>query len=267
MRGSLFVEERRRAILERLERQGRVSVKALSDLMNVSTVTIRQDLRALEDNGFLDRTYGGAVRRELRAVPPELSFQVRLNNHRAQKDLIAEACVQMVQNGDCIALDASTTAYALVGHLKAFECLTVVTNSLIIAQSFLDSPQIQVLLPGGRVRRDSVSLVGRPETLPDINLKAGFFGARGLSLMGGISDVDAEEAAIKQALRARCVAPVIVADGSKWDQVAPYTFATLAQTDRIITTSDAPQDHVCQFREAGARVDVVALQRSESLVR
>jgi DeoR family fructose operon transcriptional repressor len=258
MAEALFVEERRRVILDQLKEAGRVSVKDLSALMNVSAVTIRQDLRALEEVGMLERTYGGAVRRESASILPEMSFHVRLGKKRREKEAIAAAAAAFVEEGFTVALDASSTAYALVPYLKAFKKLTVVTNSLITAQSFLDSPQINVLLPGGRLRRDSISIVGRTDGLPDVNLNIGFFSARGVSLLGGISDVDSDEVAIKQAMVARCVAPVIVVDGSKWGQVAPYTFIKSELIQHIITSDDAPTEMVAQFRELRVRVDVVA---------
>ena len=88
----LFVEERRRVILDQLKEQGRVSVKDLSALMSVSAVTIRQDLRALEDVGLLERTYGGAVRRESPSVLPEMSFHARLGKKRREKEPSALIC-------------------------------------------------------------------------------------------------------------------------------------------------------------------------------
>lgn len=253
---SLFVEERRRVILDQLKEQGRVSVNTLSAAMRVSAVTIRQDLRALEEVGLLERTYGGAVRRETTSVLPEMSFHVRVGKLRREKDAIAAAAAGLVEEGFTVALDASSTTFALVPHLKGFRRLTVITNSLIIAQSFLDSPQVNVLLPGGRLRRDSISIVGRPEGLPDVNLNIGFFGARGVSLLGGVSDVDADEVAVKQVMAQRCVSAVVLVDGSKWGQVAPYTFIRTEQLRYIITNDDAPEDAVRAFRERGVRVDM-----------
>ncbi|MCC6801766.1 MAG: DeoR/GlpR transcriptional regulator [Anaerolineae bacterium] len=255
----LFVEERRRVILDQLKELGRVSVKTLSAAMNVSAVTIRQDLRALEEFGLLERTYGGAVRRESTSVLPEMSFHVRVGKLRHEKDTIAAAAAELIEEGYTVALDASSTAFALVPHLKNFERLTVITNSLIIAQSFLDSPNINVLLPGGRLRRESISIVGHPEGLPDVNLNIGFFGARGVSLHGGISDIDADEVAIKQVMAQRCVRAVVLADGSKWGQVAPYTFVKTERVSHIITSDDAPAEMIEQFRARGIRVDVVPL--------
>ncbi len=258
----LFVEERRRVILDRLKEQGRVSVKDLSADMRVSAVTIRQDLRTLEDVGLLERTYGGAVRRESTSAPlSEMTFHVRVGKGRREKEAITTAAAALIHEGDTVALDASSTVFALVPHLRNFRRLTVITNSLITAQSLLDSPQINVLLPGGRLRRDSISIVGRPEELPDVNLNIGFFGARGLSLSGGGSDIDADEVVIKQEMTQRCVRAVLLVDASKWGQVAPYTFIRAENIRHIITSEGAPADMVQVFRDRGARVDIVPVKR------
>ncbi len=257
---ALFVEERRRLILEQLRQQGRVSVQELSQKMQVSAVTIRQDLGALEADGLLERTYGGAVR-HTNALVPELSFHVRLGKHSRTKEAVAAAAAALVEDGFTVGLDASTTVYAMVDALKRLRRLTVVTNSLIIAQSFLDSPHVQVLMPGGRMRRDSISIVGRLEGLPDVNMNIGFFGARGISLVEGLTDVDADEAQIKAAMAGRCVVRAAVIDGSKWGQVAPYTFIKPQEISRVVTADDAPLEMIEQFRERGTAVDVVTTQR------
>jgi DeoR/GlpR family transcriptional regulator of sugar metabolism len=262
MPDTLFLEERRRAILEKLKLEGRVAVKDLSERMRVSAVTIRQDLRALEEAGLLDRTYGGAVFRAGQLNVQELSFNVRQLKDRPQKEAIAQAAAALVQDGYSLALDSSTTAYALIPHLKRLDRLTVVTNSLMVAESLLDSPGIRVLMPGGRLRHDSISLVGSPESLPKVNLNIGFFGARGIGEVAGASEIDPDEVAIKQALIARCVCSVFLVSGSKWGQVAAYTLVAPQNLGHIITSSDAPSDLVSRFRQRGVRVDVIAYTRN-----
>lgn len=255
-----FVEERRSEILSQIEQYGRVSVNTLSEEMGVSSVTIRQDLRALEQAGLLKRTYGGAIRRSGVQTIPELSFHIRQGQNSREKEVIGAAAAGLVQRGDSIALDASTSAAALVPFLKRLGELTVVTNSLYIAQSFLDSPQIEVLMPGGKLRRDAISLVGRPELLPNINLNIGFFGAVGLSETGGVTDVDPGEVLIKQAMTQRCLNSVVIADSSKWGRLAPYTVIEPGSITRIITTERAPDNLVGQFRSIGVQVDVLPMK-------
>jgi DeoR family fructose operon transcriptional repressor len=259
MSDPLFLEERRRVILELLELRGRVTVKELSDEMRVSEVTIRQDLRSLQALGLLERTYGGAVARGGSIGLKELSFNLRQMKRRSQKDAIAAQAASLIHDGYSVALDSSTTVYAMMPYLKTFDNLTVVTNSLMVAQSFLDKDDhhARVLLAGGRLRRDSISVVGMPESLPHVNLNVCFFSARGLVESVGASEIDPDEVVVKQTMIARSAEAVLLVDGSKWGKIAPFTIVSLSNLRRVITSSDAPPDQVAHFRSLGIRVDVV----------
>lgn len=253
----LFLEERRRAIIERLEHEGRVTVKELSDMMQVSEVTIRQDLRALEEQGLIERTYGGAVYKGGPMNLRELSFNVRLSKMHKEKQALAAFAARMVQDGYSIALDSSTTVYALIGYLKKLNKLTIVTNGLMAAHSFLenDERKIRVMIAGGRLRNDSISTVGHPEDLPDINLNIGFFSCHGVTPDIGATEVDGDEVLMKHALMSRCLQKVFLIDSSKWGRVAPYTIASTDELAHIITSTDVPEEQVERLRERGARVD------------
>ncbi|MDX2159943.1 MAG: DeoR/GlpR family DNA-binding transcription regulator [bacterium] len=255
----LYMEERRRVILEAIKRQGRVSVKQLSERFNVSAVTIRQDLSALEDQGLVARTHGGAVAPGLAAEQPELSFNVRSTKQRAEKDALGKAAAALVQNGFGIALDASTTVINLIPYLTHLDSLTIVTNNLLVPEMLLAYPKIKVLLPGGRFRRDGNSIVGRPDTLPDVNLNIGFLSAWGVTPEAGLTEVSADEMAMKQALIAHCMRTVVLIDSSKWGQIAPYTYAYADAVDHILTSAAAPAELVGAVRQAGARVEQIAI--------
>lgn len=259
----LFMEERRRSILETLRQRGRISVMELSELLGVSAVTIRQDLRALERDQLLERTHGGAVLPISRAPAPELSFEVRLREYKAAKNLLAQAAFSRVQAGDSIALDSSTTVFALLPLLRRLDRLIIVTNSLMVAQHCLDSPQIQVYMPGGRLRRDSISLVGKPEELPDINLTMGFFSAHGISPETGITESSQEEVQMKRALMQHCLVKYCLVDGRKWGKIAPYTLAHPAEFDALLTTADAPPDPIAFLREQHIQVEIVGSAAAE----
>lgn len=258
MATDLFLEERRRLILEQLKREGRVSVKTLSESLKVSAVTIRQDLRTLEESGYLQRTYGGAVSPVSEQSGPELSFDIRQRRSKNEKTEIARAAVSLIQEDSSIALDASTTAFALIPFLKHFRRLIVVTNSLMVAQNLLDAPQIEVLMPGGRLRRDSIALVDGANMLPNINLNIGFFGTRGISPTVGFTDSDPDEVAIKRALVQRCLKRVIVAHHDKWDRVAPYVFAEPSAASVIVTTPGMAAEMLKPFKALGVEVITTA---------
>lgn len=245
--------ERRQAILSALEDAGQLSVSELSARFDVSEVTIRSDLQALSEQGFLLRTRGGAMATQ---VMPEMSFDIRQQQHAEQKTRIGKAAAKLVQPGDTVAIDASTTAQAIIPHIRHLPELMVVTNSLKAALSFLGYPNVHVILPGGSLRRESISLVGQADCdlIQNIHIRTGFFGARGLSVTEGVTDVNMEEVKTKQALVERCQRVVVLADARKWGQVATATFAPLEQVDIIITDIEAPTEMVGAARLLGAEV-------------
>lgn len=259
MTEALFMAERRRTILDELSEYGRVSVKDLSEKLQVSAVTIRQDLRALEEERLLERTHGGAVLPQRRAVTPELTFDVRLRSQHYSKDAIAREAARRIQPNTTIALDSSTTAYSILPYIKQIERLIVVTYGLMIAQALLDCPQIQVIMPGGTLRRDSIALVSNPQTLPDIHINNGFFSAHGITIETGPTESSLEEATMKRALMARCVSSYYLIDEPKWGKVGPFSLASPKEINGIITTRDAPREAVEYFRRKGVEITRVAV--------
>jgi DeoR/GlpR family transcriptional regulator of sugar metabolism len=248
--------ERRQNILAALEVAGELSVGDLSARFDVSEVTIRQDLQALSHQGVLLRTRGRAL---ATSVMPEFSFDVRQQQQAAQKVRIGQAAATLVRHGDTIFLDASTTAQVMISHLKTLSELTVITNSLKAAMSLLDAPQVHVILPGGNLRRESISLVGPPQDdlLEGINVQIGFFGARGVTVEEGLTDVNLSEVTMKRAMVARCRRVVGVVDSRKWGNIATATFATLVQIDTLITDDAGPEDLICEIRQRGVEVILV----------
>lgn len=252
------VKKRHQAIINLLRQEGgRLTVTKLSEQLGVSSVTIRQDLRVLADENILERTYGGAILRASSSVHSVLSFEVRQQEASREKNAIARYAAQLVKDGAGIILDGSTTAYAMVPYLKTLTNLTVVTNSLLVALGFRDTPRNKVLLPAGRVRYESGTIISALDTLPDINVNFGFFGAWGISLTSGVSDVDADEAQIRRFMLTRCLETVIMVDYRKWGEIAPYTYLELNQVSRIITDSAAPESILAECRQRGIMVDVV----------
>lgn len=248
--------QRRQKILTALEEAGQLSVVELSARFEVSEVTIRQDLQALNEQGLLLRTRGGALSTN---TLPEFSFDVRQQQRSAEKTRIGQAAAALINHGDAIILDASTTAQAIIPFIKNIPELTVITNSLKTAMSLLDAPQIQVIVPGGNLRRESISLVGHPQddVLESLNVQMGFFGARGVALVEGLTDVNLNEVAMKRAMVGRCRQVVALLDSRKWGKVAAATFSRLDQVDIIITDIKAPWDLVSQVRQRGVEVITV----------
>lgn len=251
----LFPEERQKKILQFLDQRGRVSVNELSDGFGLSQATIRADLEALAEQGLLLRTHGGAIsatRSEL-----EQSFDVRRRLRVEQKERIGAAAAELVGDGEAIVLDASTTSLAIAARLKNRRELTIITPSLAIANELMDAYGVNVLMPGGFLRRDSYALVGieRAHTvLEEYNLQKGFFGAKGFSIDKGLTDVNQLEVATKRELARHTQQVIAVLDGSKWGQVSFVSFAATEQIQTIVTDDSAPAHMIAALRERGITV-------------
>ena len=253
----MFLEERRQEILKFVAQRGRASVTELSERFKVSDVTIRADLQALADKALVVRTHGGAI-------PPvnslyELSLNRRRQQQQAEKQRIGQSASLMISAGEAVFLDSSSTALTIAPFIKQHRDLTVITNSLVIAQEMLSAPNISVVMPGGTLHPDTVSLsdpLGL-SLLNRYNIARGFFGAYGLSLSVGLTDVTATEAEVKRPLVAMCRQVVVVLDGTKWGREGAASYADLEDVDIIITDKGAPPDMVSEVRVLGIQVNLV----------
>jgi DeoR/GlpR family transcriptional regulator of sugar metabolism len=252
----LYPAERQQQILAHLSRNARASVSELSQMFGVSEVTIRADLHILASEDLILRTHGGAV---LAPRAPELALTLRRQQQVAEKERIGSAAAEFVANGDAVFLDASSTVLVLARNLRQHRDLTILTHSLVVAQSMLDAPGVSVVMTGGVLQRDTVSLMGTDglAILGRYNIKTGFFGAHGLSFPEGLTDVSAGEAEVKRAVVARCRQVIALIDATKWGRVGPASFARPEDLQIVITDAKAPAGLVEQARAFGTRVNQV----------
>ena len=261
--------DRRSAILEYLQVHGRASTSELSQQFGVSEVTIRTDLAALQGSGWLDRRHGGAevaprteaAPRTALAVPTvgEQPFDQRRALHGPEKAEIARAAAAMVQPGDHILLDGSTTAYHLALQLRGLQDVTVITNNLRVAQVLAENPGLEVLLIGGVLRGGTWSTVGvlAEEMLAKLHARQGFFGAAGFTLDRGFTDADTREVQVKRALVAAAGRVNVLLDSTKLGQQALLTFAQLSQVHCVVTDRGLAPDYADAMRRAGVELIVV----------
>src|SRR5467141_451588 len=253
-----YAAERRQAIARVIEEKTRASVIELSKRLSVSEVTIRKDLAVLEEEGSVLRTHGGAI--SVGRSRAELAFEVRERLHRTEKELIGAEAARLVEDGDSIALDASTTAFQVARHLKARRELTVVTNGIRVATELAGQPSITVLMPGGAVRWEAFSLVGNWGTLMlrQLNIQKAFVGAVGFTLAEGLTDVNSDEAELKRAMVTIAKDVIGVFDYTKGNRVAMATFCATDRLRLVISDERAPADVVSAVRELGADGRLVA---------
>jgi DeoR family transcriptional regulator of aga operon len=253
----LYLEERQQEIVSQVNHVGRASVSELAERFGVSEVTIRGDLRALADRELILRTHGGAV--PIRRSSRELSLEDRSRQRVAEKERIGRAAAARVADGDAIILDSSSTALAVARHLKQHRDLTILTNSLAVAHEMLDARGVTVVMPGGTLRHDMASLTGGHglEVYRQFNIYKGFFGATGIALPEGLTDVSLGEAEVKRPLVGMCREVVAVLDATKWGRVGVASFATPDSIDGVITDVNAPAELVQRVRTLGIEVTCV----------
>jgi len=250
---TLYRPERQQQILDLLQQAGRVSVSDLSQRFGLSEVTIRADLQILAGQGLLLRTHGGAL---LADRAPELSLVLRRQQQVAEKQRIGAAAAALVANGEAIFLDTSSTSLAIAAHLKGHRDLTILTNSLALAQSLVYAPAVTVVVSGGAFQRDTMSLVGPEglEMLRTFNIQKGFFGAHGLSDPEGLTDVSAAEADVKRRVIPLCRQVYAVLDSTKWGRVGLASFARLDQLSGVITNEPIPAQLAAQAGALGVNL-------------
>lgn len=246
--------ERMQRVLELLETRDGVHVSELAGEFSVSEVTIRQDLAELAREGLVARVRGGV--RPLQRGQSELAFDLRLRLEADRKQAIARAAAAMVDEGEAVALDSSTTAYYLALELRAKRELVVVTNGLLIAAALADAPGINVLVTGGMLRLSAMSLVGDlgANVLRTTRINKGFLGARGLSIERGLMDLNPEEVRIKQEMADACERVIGILDGTKWHRSALLSFVAADRVDAIVTDASAPADEVEVWRARGVTI-------------
>lgn len=244
-------------MLRLLEAQKRATVDELADLYGVSKVTIRNDLKWLEANGLATRTHGGAM--PVRSNRTDLAFAAREQLNSAEKARIGAAAASLVRDGESIALDSSTTALQIARRLTDQKELTVITNGIRAAEELSIHSGVTVLLPGGILQPAHLSVVGSwgEAVLRQIHIQKAFIGGRGFTLEEGLTDVNNEEARLKQAIIATAKEVIAIIDHTKWGQIAFVTSCPIDRITMIITDEKAPRDMVAQARSRGIAVTLV----------
>lgn len=263
--GEEFARERQYKIGRIVEEHGRARVNELASQFGVSAVTIRKDLVRLEQEGRLVRTHGGAV--AIGVARPEGAFEMRERLQRDEKASIAAAAVDLVHDGEAIALDASTTALYVARELKSrggWSLLTVVTNGLRIASELAGYSGISVLLLGGWVRHEAFSLVGGlgDGVFRRINIQKAIVGAAGFTIGAGLTDATEEEAQIKRAMVGAAHEVIAVIDHTKWGRASFATFCRADRITRVLTDVAARPELVAEARAAGVDVWLVPSRAS-----
>lgn len=249
-------EERRRAIVGLLQRDGRVLVSSIAEHFAVSSVTARNDLLVLHKRGLLQRVHGGAIAPGFAAEDRALREKTAL--HSREKAAIAQAAARLVQPRETIILDSGSTTTEVARVLRTISPLTVITNAVNIASELVGSP-IDVVLSGGSLRENAFSLVGpiAEETLAQFNADRLFLGVDGIDATHGITTPNMLESKVNRVMISIAREVVVVTDSSKFGRRSLCQIAPLRAVHRIITDRGAPPSELKRLRDAGIEVTLV----------
>jgi DeoR/GlpR family transcriptional regulator of sugar metabolism len=252
----MFPPQRRDKLLQILNHRKQIVVKSLSEELGVSEGTLRTDLKILEDEGLLERTHGGAILP--RSNPHEFRHFSRSDLNREEKSRIAKAAAELVRKGQCIILDAGSTALELAKLLVDHDYLTVVTNGLESAMELNRNPRVNVILIGGVLRPSSRTvegLLGR-SILSDIHADFFFTSAEGFSLEAGLTDFSTHESELKKLMAENALKVVAMLDHTKLNRRSISTSVKAEAINILITDDQADRDFVKRL----SRIQVVVAE-------
>jgi DeoR/GlpR family transcriptional regulator of sugar metabolism len=240
----MLARQRQARILERVREDGAVRVADLVRELGVSDMTVRRDLERLDDRGLVEKVHGGATAIE-ESAQFEPTFATKASLQQAEKDAIATAAAALVEPGMAIGVSAGTTTYARAQRLVDVPQLTVVTNSIRVADvlEYSGRPDQTVILTGG-VRTPSEALVGpfAVAALRTVHVDLVFVGVHGMDPHTGFTCPNLQEADTDRALIEAGRRLVVVADHTKWGVIGISSIARLDQADVLITDSGIGDD-------------------------
>lgn len=233
----LSAEIRNQQILQKLRQNGQIKVHQLAQELNVTEVTIRRDLRKMQNTGLLKKTYGGAVPSDL----PEMNVSVHYRQTRnlAAKKIIGRLAGELIRDNDIIFLEAGSTCYEIIPHLVSLKNLTIIVNSLYLMRRLAMLGQHKIIITGGQYRQQRMEMVG-PTAEVAISQLGGFrafTGADDISISAGISGADVVTVSFAKLVLKKASEVIFVGDNTKFDNPALYKIADLGELDYIVTNT------------------------------
>lgn len=241
----MLAQQRREHILTALKTTGAVRATELTDELGVSEMTIRRDIADLAARGLLRKVHGGAIPAQTTAHEP--AFATKVGLAATQKRMIANAAATLIEPGSSIALSAGTTIHLLatvIAIAPELRPLTVVTNSLPVADTLFNAPgELEVILTGGS-RTPSDALVGpiTVATLDQLHVDKLFLGVHGIDETAGLTTPNILEAETNRMLAAAAGHTVVIADSSKWGTVGLSRIMPLHDVDTLVTDGDLTRE-------------------------
>jgi DeoR family fructose operon transcriptional repressor len=250
---TMFAEERKRKIIDLLNQNKKVTVAELVHLFNVSSATVRSDLRELNDKGQIIRTHGGAIVETGASFEPDTEQKRDLN--LAAKQQIARIAIELVNDGDTVIFDTGTTTLELAKLLGQHRRVTAVTNDFEIARVLEEMSSINVLMLGGEIRKKFHCTVGAAgiNMLAQLTVDKVFMGTNSLSISKGASTPNIQQAETKKAMIASAKKVILLCSNNKLGKDSFAHFASLDQIDTLVI-DQIDDNEKFEFEERGLEV-------------
>ncbi|MCK5737290.1 MAG: DeoR/GlpR transcriptional regulator [Spirochaetaceae bacterium] len=247
--------QRRQLILAELSTAGAVRVDELGRRFDVSEMTVRRDLDALEAEGLLERTHGGAI--ALKAVTGERHYRDKDEENREEKEAIGRMAAELVGENETVLINSGSTTRYVIRYLASRKDIRIITNNLAAVAELPDETSAEILLLGGRFRNASGCVVGdwAEKQLENLSPSRAILGADGISLKEGLSSPIPEEAALTRLMIERTRGPVtIVADAGKIGKICSFGIVGLSEISELVTDAEAEDHWVQDFAAIGVKV-------------
>lgn len=247
--------ERREKIKSYIKTDKKVIIAELAEYFKVSDETIRRDLKKLEKEGLLTRFHGGASTHNL--INEELPYQTRNQKNIKEKKNIATKLAGIIENGQTLFVDASSTSIESINEVvrQNKKGISIITNSISLLSDLRDS-RINVVSTGGELRSKSNSLVGviAEESIKHYFGDIAIFGCKGLSLEKGVTESNEAENQIKKQMEKQVDKVILLADHTKFDQIAFVRLFYLDKVDCIITDKEPPREWKELLKKKGVKL-------------
>ncbi len=247
--------ERRKSILNLLDENGQVFVHELSEQFKVSEVTIRNDLELFESKKLLIRGRGGAMKYD-NSVSTDYHLSEKDKIHYAEKIKIGKKAATLVNDGETIIIDSGTTTMEVARHLDVKNSINVITNAFNIANQLINAQNINIIVPGGTLRKNSHSLVGplAEKNLRNFYVDKVFLGVDGFDISQGAFTPNIEEASLNQIMIEIAKDVILVADSSKFNRRSLAFICPVDKIDIVVTDENIDKEDQKRLQDLGIKV-------------
>ena len=250
---------RRDKIASMLRKDGSVQVLVLAERFGVSTVTIRKDLKFLEELGVSTRTYGGAILNESTNRIVERAIGHKEQLYTKEKEAIGMVAAEMIDPGDSVILDSGTTTFQIAAHLAGIQSATVITNGLNVINRLSHFEGLEMILLGGILRRKNMSFFGShaEQALKDLHVDKLFLGVDGFHIDKGITTHFEPEAHLNRLMLRSASTVIVVTDSSKFGRICLHQILGIDEVSTVITDAGVSDDYRSALEDRDIEVRVV----------